>query len=112
MRSAKSRIFDDQRRFSTISAIATPYSRAHNSSQEPPSKYASERAFASGGISARYASVAACGSKWAEGWAAGGTGMFAGIDEGGAAKTAKDTRQQNSSTALRITELRGQMPKG
>ena len=36
---------------------------------------ASDRAFAAGGINARYASVAACGSKCAEGCAAGGTGI-------------------------------------
>jgi hypothetical protein len=59
MRTAASRIRADQCRFNNRSEIADPYRKSHRISQYPPSKYAFDRAIASGGIIAMYASVAA-----------------------------------------------------
>src|SRR5260221_10256465 len=73
VRSAKSRMAADQPRFRSNSETTAPYRKSQRMSQYPPSKYASERAFAAGGISARYASVAASALKLADGCAAAAT---------------------------------------
>src|SRR5690242_21888881 len=52
-------------------------------------------------MSARYASVAACGSKCAEACAAGGTGICAGIVVGAAANIVVDTKKTRTAMATR-----------